>query len=41
MKDTKTTKLIKRRIKELNNASKHFDKYKTKNTIDEFNYLNF
>ncbi|MFL2053239.1 hypothetical protein ACEN35_09770 [Leuconostoc mesenteroides] len=39
MKDTKTTKLIKRRIKELNNASKHADDNHLKEISDEINFL--
>lgn len=39
MKDTKTTKLIKRRIKELNIASKHADDNHLKEISDEINFL--
>ena len=39
MKDTKTTKLIKRRIKALNNASKHADDNHLKKISDEINFL--
>lgn len=39
MKDTKTTKLIKRRIKELNIASKHADDNHLKKISDEINFL--
>ena len=39
MKDTKTTKLIKRRIKELNIARKHADDNHLKKISDEINFL--
>lgn len=39
MKDTKTTKLIKRRIKELNITSKHADTKHLKEISDEINFL--
>lgn len=39
MKDTKTTKLIKRRIKELNNVSKQSDVKNLEDISDEISFL--